>query len=657
MPKAGTTFAAADRKIAILLPACVLAIVVAAFFASGGHFNVDEGIYHQMVRDLTATGGFGLWNGYADYPSAELVFPVVRVHDGRLISQYPQLYAFVAAPFYAALGYEGLFLLNALAFAAVVWLTFRLARRLFGQPDLALNACLILVFATFAWEYSQATMPHALSMLCVMGVVALGTEALLETRGARAAALAFAAGLVAGLGIGIRLDVVFVLPALAAPFLFVRPWRPWQALAAGLGALPGLALMAALNLAKFGLASPFSYGPATGGNADGIAPYLPVAALGAGVVAALWIASRPACQRLIHGHRRTALLGLGLAAAGLLLVPQVWALAARFADGLYQLLVDMRIRDLAIQEGGLTRGPGGGMVYLGALKKSLLQSCPYLVVLAVPLAALFARPADRLGLGVLFLVPAIFVAVYSYFAWHGGQALNLRYFVPILPFTAILTAYAWRELTGGEDTPWRRLPAFAGIAMAALYFLFAFPGAFELERQELVFLTIPLVLAGGLLIVTVGTLATGSQGGRTVRRLTTAGLMTALVWAGLVAFTYDLPRSYILRQQRAAFAETLAPRIEEDSLLFVYSAGPFFGLFERGRVRIATPPYDDYRDFAGLAAFHLEAGRPVYAWLDERLTQGLEERGLMDRLRLVTVFEEERGRLVRITGLETAPGG
>ena len=421
------------------------------------------------------------------------------------------------------------------------------------------------------------------------------------------------------------------------------------------GILPVFVLLSLVNQVKFGVISPFSYGTGQVGEVEGATPYLVVVAAGALALGAVRVATLPWGQRQIQERRGSVLLGLGLVAAAVLISPQGRELAIRLAAGLYQLLVDLRIRDLAILEGGLSRGPGGSMVYIGAMKKSLLQSCPYLVVLLLPLAHLLRPGANRLALTLLFLAPASYIGALAYFAHHGGQALNLRYFVPILPFTAILTAYAWRELTGGEDTPWRRLPAFAGIAMAALYFLFASPGVSELERQELVFLSIPLVLAGGLLIVTVGTLATGSQGGRPVRRLTAAGLMAALVWAGLVAFTYDLPRSYILRQQRAAFAETLAPRIEEDSLLFVYSGGPFFGLFERGRVRIATPSYDDYRNFAGLVAFHLEAGRPVYAWLDEHLTQGLEEHGLMDRLRLVTVFEEERGRLVRITGLETAP--
>ena len=85
-------------------------------------------------------------------------------------------------------------------------------------------------------------------------------------------------------------------------------------------------------------------------------------------------------------------------------------------------------------------GRGGGMVYFGALKKSILQGLPYLVILAIPIWTLIRDPRHRLAIAMLFQVPAGYIGFYSYFAWHGGISLNLRYFVPVLPFTSILTA-------------------------------------------------------------------------------------------------------------------------------------------------------------------------------------------------------------------------
>ncbi len=49
-------------------------------------------------------------------------------------------------------------------------------------------------------------------------------------------------------------------------------------------------------------------------------------------------------------------------------------------------------------------------------------------------------------LSLLLLVPATFIAVCGYFAWPGGHALNLCYFLPTIPFMSILACYVWREI-------------------------------------------------------------------------------------------------------------------------------------------------------------------------------------------------------------------
>ena len=230
----GASFDGNDRKVAIMLSACLLALVVAVLLPSGGHFNVDEAAYHMMVRDFAGFRDFALWNGYEEFPAGELSFPVLRDREGHLVSQYPEAYTLLALPFYRLMGYDGLFALNALAYGGVVWLTFWLARRLFQSRGLALNACLVFVLASYAWEYSQATMPHALSGLFVIGAVALAVLALERPNERRSLWLIAACGLVVGIGVGVRLDVVFVLPAATVPFLFLRPWRPWHVLACAL---------------------------------------------------------------------------------------------------------------------------------------------------------------------------------------------------------------------------------------------------------------------------------------------------------------------------------------------------------------------------------------------------------------------------------------
>ncbi len=298
-------------------------------------------------------------------------------------------------------------------------------------------------------------------------------------------------------------------------------------------------------------------------------------------------------------------------------------MVSRFANGTYQLLVDFRIRGLEIREMELSRSAGGAMVYFGSLKKALLQSCPYLVVLVLPLAQLLRGRRDTSALGVACLVPATYFAVYAAFAWHGGMALNLRYFLPIFPLTSILTAYAWRELTEGLPAAWHRAAIFAGLGTATLYLLLVASRELPLEQQEGVILSFPLVLALVVLALALGSALTRGQGRVRLRGATLSALSVSLVWAAMVAFTYDLPTAYQLRRDRAELSSTIAGFIEPDSVIFATSGDWYYGLLSHQRVRIAVPTYDDYRDFQPLARFRLQASRPVYIWLDPAMERAV----------------------------------
>jgi hypothetical protein len=640
-------------KLAILGLLLSLTLGLALFFPAGGHLLIDEGIYHLMVRSFASSGSLSVWNGYEEFPSPELSFPMLRDHDGRLFSQYPHLSTILATPFYRLAGLQGLTVLNAISFIALMGVTFRLALTLFDDRNLALNACLILVLGTYSWQYSQAVWPHALSMLFITGAVYLTVIALRAPDRRRSLLLATAAGLTIGFGLGVRLDVIFALPAVLLPFVFVVPWRPAQALAVCIGTVPGLAMLAIMNQTKFGTVTPFSYGLDRTGLASGLTPYLPITALGAVALATIWLATRPRGRRFLGLHRGQVALGISLLVLVLASTPTGWQFISKLGHGLYQLVADLRVRDPALGGPGLTRSPGGGLIYLGSLKKALLQSCPYLVILVLPLAALVVRAKDRLALGILFLVPPAYVVVYSYLAWHGGLAFHLRYFLPILPFSSILTAYALRELAEDLTPERRRVAAAAGLTVLVGY-LFLITGAeLTLPQQEAVFLTFPMVIACALLVLAAVYLRRGPRAGARLRCATAAALAVGLTWAGMVALTHDAPRSYMWRKQRAELVRDVAPLIEADSILLAPVNDDFFGLLEHGRIRLATPRYDDYRDFRALVDFHLEAGRPVYLWLDPGFTAAVETRGLLHGLHAATLYEHRLGVLKRVT----APSG
>ncbi len=634
-------------KAFIVLLLCAL-VPVAAAFLGDGQLLIDEAIYRLMVHALATDGSLTVWNGYEEYPSPELVLTLTRLNDGTLVPQYPHLYAFAMLPFYWLFGYQGLFIANGLAYLGAVALVYLLARRLFDDRMLALNACLLFLLAGYSWEYSQAAWPHAVTLLAILGAVYLAVRAYDAETAPRAAWLAAAAGLVAGLGAGVRLDVVFVLPALLTPFLFARPWRPWPTLAACLGMLPGLALLAVVNHAKFGILSPFTYGTSGGRAVTGVEPYLPLALMALAIAVLGWLLTRSPFREAILRRPLPAAAALAVIAGGVLLVPGVWAGLTKALAGVFQLVVDFRVRDLAWHEGALSRGPTGGMIYLGSLKKSLLQSCPYLVAALLPLAAVLRGRLAFLPLAALFVAPLAYIAVYGSFAWHGGLGLNLRYLLPVLPFGAILAAYAWRQAAADLTPAWRQIIQGGAIALFFAFLLAFRPVDWSMALHEAVILTVPLLIAGaaaGLL------LARSVASGRWAARLggwPALALMLGFVWAGSVAFLYDLPRAAGWRYVGARMAEDVAPHVAEDSLLFVRYPDPFFGLLIEKRVRLALPDNDDMADLRTLADFHLDAGRNVYVWLGPDFRRTAEARHLFEGLTLTPLLEKGEVTLVRL---------
>ena len=463
----------ANPKLFLLLALGAFHIFFALFLNPPGYFSGDETVYYLMTRDFAQTGGLEIFNGYDELPSRELALENVRMRDGKLVPQYPYLFPLLAYPLFKLAGFKGLFLLNAAAFIGTVLLCYLLARRLLRDRELALNACLILVLATYSWEYAHGAWPHSLATFLVVAAFYLGILALQEENVRRSLLLSGAAGLVAGFGAGVRLDVIFVLPAVIAPLLFCKPGKWRQALAAGLGILPGMVVLAVTNHMKFGTYSPLSYGRTTGAT-SGIGPYLPIAGLALLFAVAFWGGLR--LRERSGLRKRKGVVFLAIPILMLAVWPDFWHILGRWGKGIYQLVVDLRIRDLGILEGGLSRTQNGGVVYLGTLKKSLLQSCPYLVVLLIPLLAAWRHPQERRILGPLFLVPSTFIGIYSFFAWHGGQGFNMRYFLPALPFTAILTAVAWNTLSQCQRNPHGYLYLLFGVPTVAVYFLSVFIG-------------------------------------------------------------------------------------------------------------------------------------------------------------------------------------
>lgn len=604
------------------LPALVLTVLAALHLAFSlsinppGYLTWDSGTYHYMAKTFAETGSFFVWNGYEEYPAEALEVGQLKISGDHLVAQYPELLSVLVYPLYRLFGYHGLLLLEAITFPLICFLIFVLARTLFpGRRSLGYLAIGVYTFATFAWEYSQSSYPHLISTFFIVLAFTLLARALF--RGGEAATgtdgetprhpwLCGAAGLAAGLAIGLRLDSAFALPGLFAPFLFLRPIRWRDGMAMALGLLPGLAFLSWTNWVKFGVFFPFSYGSRDGlGYTGNLAHYLPIAAaIGLLVPASAMLFRAP----LIWRRRALGIFGVAGLVAVVVFPMEVLAPLRRLASGIHQIVIDLRAFPLRFEQPGLTRSPGRAMVYMGGVKKALIQSCPYLVLLPFALFDAVRKRRDLARVAYLWVVPVLFVGFYAYLAWHGSVALNMRYLNPILPFTSVLTALLLDDLRQ-EMTPRLAIPL-AAVGFLLLWFHLV-TYRFTMLEREIWFLDVPLAIAAGLLLL---------EGLRRTRLLPTLGgplvaygLVFALVWSGAQAFGRDYPASARVRSNNLLVSQVIEPFLHDDILVLTDYPDICWYLIDRfDKLRVGSLLEGSQASFEGLVRFHLGERRDVY---------------------------------------------
>lgn len=581
-----------------------------------GPLLVDEVAYHFMTRAVAEGHPWEVENGYREHPAPSLEIPLTRTvvaYEGRLVSKYPYLLPWLAGMLYPHLGFTSLIAVNLLAHTVALALTYWIARHYLRSFGWALLAPVYLALATYFWEYAEGAWPHSLGMAfstgafaCALMSLERGTEPE-QRRGALGWALA--SGALVGVGAGARLDVALWLFIVGV--LFLSPPRPRLLLALGTGANAGFLLLAFDNYAKFEVPWPFTY------RSDGSAlvatygRYVPIVVLAIAIGAATlaWHGSRtgPALRRWLSNASPMHYAALAL--------PVIAALAlgrhhvVRFLGGVFDIAVDFSAFDPARSEPAMARTASGAVVYFGHYKKALLQSCPYLAALILPV---LLRARSRFGappLWPLYLPLLILLSVFATRSWHGGMCLNMRYLLPALPMTSVLIVWVVREIHPTTKAGWTA-GALALPATAGAYLLTPLTPGSVLEFKVL---AVPVLIAGCLLVACLSsTLARGGGLGRWLLRSRFALLVAASSWAALISLGYDYPAQRGLRAYNERTAQAVRSRIEPDALLFVAFIDPFSLLIDAERVRLANPFQDDLASLAPLAEFHLAAGRAVY---------------------------------------------
>jgi|GEM_PF-1264105 len=416
-------------------------MMLGALAAPQSAFSIDDVVYIDMAHAMAERGA--LTATYENAPAGSPVLTksdgIIRVINEQAVPQYPAGYALLAAPFFKLFGVSGLIMLNALAGALSLWLTYLIALRLYGNQEIARFAALLLGLATIFSGYVFAVWPHMTALAALLGG-ALFTLKTAEASGMRRIRDALIAGFIFGLGLSFRVDII--VPFAAALFwlrLFALPDDRSSALALLAGTLPGVIFAAYLNLEKFGVFLPIYYGPTEGGHK--IVEYAPFAVIGLGAIAASFVIStnHKSVQRMAKTPIAIwgAVLSAGILIAILVAGDTLW----KFLYGFYFLTVDIQAYNNAAPQAGLVRDDYGYWSFWGLPKKSLVQSMPFIALAILPAIEFFRGKNARAHAFSLMMIAAP-VVFFSLKAFHGGMALNMRYLLPAAPFLAALAAHA-----------------------------------------------------------------------------------------------------------------------------------------------------------------------------------------------------------------------
>ncbi len=309
------------------------------------------------------------------------------------------------------------------------------------------------------------------------------------------------------------------------------------------------------------------------------------------------------------------------------IIPGAWEIVGRVLRDGYVSAVD--IRTLPADRIVSQRSSGGGVLYIGAHKKALLQSLPYLGLLLVPLARMVRPDKNFFALTLSFVTPAAVVLFYAYsFPFHdvGGLCLNTRYFLLALPFTSILCAYAIKDMRDQWGMPLGfPVIVFIALASAAIYFWLTQDARGSIDALEYPMLVVPLWMAIGLaVLITLGLVK--SEWSKSIRVMAWVFLIMTTTWAGLVAFSYDYRAHRYARAVHLFYGESIFKFIPTDSILFSdnKSFAASTKVIEKERVRMGFPSEDGFKDFPRLLEFQLRSGRRAFALFHDSLWTQLE---------------------------------
>lgn len=600
-----TTRALAPGRGLLLVVGVVFAFIGAVIFPPAA-FSVDEAIYIDMAHAMASRGALDVTP--QDLPEGAPLMAkshgLVQIIGDRAIPQYPGLYGVIAAPFFFIGGVKGLIFLNALCGVFCLWLTYQIARTLTNDGWIARASVLILGGASIFAGYMFAIWPH---MLALAFGLAGAYATLLAGQARDRASLMFAvcAGLIFGLGVGVRVDVI--LAAIAALFwlrLFAKPSMRSVSLALAAGLMPGLLLAAWINQIKFGVFNPFSYGAEIGSISIGhhMKTIIPIAIAGA-VAMSVDVSSKPA-QTVINMARRAPMPSI--AAGCIAAFITVWFAFPSLFTGAWLMLVDIQAYAGAPRP-GLERDASGYWDFWGVPKKALAQSMPWMALALAPFI-LFLRGRKTTETSFLLLFASAVILFFAMRGWHGGMAYNMRYYLGAAPFIAILAAMGLNQLRPAtaqhKDILLRG--AMAGVALAiGAYALSPLYGAYAVAMR-----LYPQLLLAGLLAIGVLTVLWRPENQRA--KFITAALAGAALANGAMISVFDVNGYFADRARYVPFDRAYGEMTTHDAVIFTQFDELLISASLNGAAVIRLTD-ENMNAASEVIAAYVKSGRCVYA--------------------------------------------
>ncbi len=594
----------------IFLPGILVFIVfMGVILGRPAVFSVDEAQIILGMEGLSSSGDLVIHNEYKTLQSRELNPYKAHIRDDKLFVKYPPIYFYVALFFYKLLGVRGLLWLNIIAACLVVLIFYKIVIEMTGKMTLAYHVISVLLFATFFLEYSIAIWPHMLNLFFIMLAFYYYRKALENPE--ESAYLFFYTGILTGISIGVRLASVLIIFIFVIHLIWEKKHFIRRVLLFLLGLFAPLGLITYINVYRFGVQNPLSDGTNTRALYNGVPLLVPVAFI-------IMLIGIPFSYRLIK--RRLSKSGSNSSKVFYLYILLILVITSFSIIVIVikhnQLVEYLRnfagyfINSAFIQERayeGAQYNNYGIITYNGIIKKALLQSCPFLILMFG--FFFFSKETDlkKSDRKLLYIILLAYPLFYSIFHFHGGMGYNFRYLIDFLPWAVLMTILAIRSITIGQQV--------VEVFVLAMVF-FSLILTFSPKSSLLVILIIalaPTLLAAGLFIMF---LAMRKYKNRILNRVFIYFLLISFGLSFAITFFQDVPATVYKRSSNNYKSELIEKYLEPNSLLFVYWGHKDALATAKINKNITLIDYslDKGKDFFRLLEYGISTDRDIYLY-------------------------------------------